>query len=414
MNAELFIARRINGSVENRKKISTAIVRITIVGIALGLAVMLISTAIVTGFKNQIKNKVVGFGSHIQITNFDSNNSYETRPINKNQVSVSALNHIKGVRHCQAYITKSGILKTKDNFQAVILKGIDQNFDPYFFKKNIKQGRFIEINDSVKSNEIIISEHIAALLKLKIGDKITVYFLQDPPRMRSFTISGIYKTGIEDFDKAFVLMDLRHLQKLNAWTSNQISGYEVLINDYNQLNSITDSVFATVGYQFSSNGEKLKVTNIKQRYPQIFDWLNVQDINVWIILILMVLVAGFNMVSSLLILILERTNTIGILKAVGYNNWHIRKIFVYQSAFLTIKGLVWGNVIGIGLCLVQQYFGIIPLDEAVYHLSTVPINLKLLHVLYLNIGTLITIFVMMILPSALITKINPAKAIRFN
>lgn len=414
MNAELFIARRINGSGENKKKISAAIVRITIVGIALGLAVMIIATAIVTGFKKQIKDKVVSFGAHIQISNFDSNNSYETKPISKKQVSLSALKEIKNIRHYQAYVTKSGILKTKNNFQPVILKGIDKDFDLSFSIKNIQKGSMIAIKDSVKSKDILISENIAALLKLDIGDKITVYFLQDPPRMRPFIVSGIYKTGMDDFDQSFVLVDLRHLQKLNGWKPEQISGYEILIDDYERLSDITEAVFDKVGHQFTEEGEKLRVSNIKELYPQLFDWLNVQDINVWIILALMVLVAGFNMISSLLILILERTNTIGVLKALGYNNWNIRKIFIYQSAFLTIKGLVWGNIIGIGLCLLQKHFGLIPLDEAIYYVSKVPINLKLIHLFALNTGTLIVIFVMMILPSSLITKISPAKAIKFN
>lgn len=414
MNAELFIARRINGSGENKKKISAAIVRITVVGIALGLAVMIVATAVVTGFKKQVKDKVVGFGAHIQISNFDSNNSYETKPISKKQVSLSALKEIKNIRHHQAYITKSGILKTKNNFQPIILKGIDKDFNNEVFGQNLIKGKLLEIKDSIKSREIVVSEHISSLLKLTIGDKITVYFLQDPPRMRPFIVSGIYKTGMVDFDQSFVLVDLRHLQKLNGWQSDQISGYEILIDDYEQLSAVTKEVFDKVGHQFTEEGEKLKISNIKELYPQLFDWLNVQDINVWIILALMLLVAGFNMISSLLILILERTNTIGVLKALGYNNWNIRKIFIYQSTFLTIKGLIWGNAIGVSLCLLQKHLGLVPLDESVYYVSTVPINLKLIHLLALNIGSLIIIFMMMILPSALITKISPAKAIKFN
>ncbi len=414
MNAELFIARKISGSGKTGKSISAPIVRIAIIGIAIGLAVMILSVGIVTGFKKQVKDKVVGFGAHIQITNFDTNNSFETQPIDKNQVSLTFLNAVQGIRHAQVYVTKSGILKTKDNFQAIVLKGIDKDFDWSFFNKSMIEGEHFEIVDSVKSKGIIISEYMALMLKLNVGDKVTVYFMQDPPRMRPFVISGIYKTSIEDFDKVFAMVDIRHLQRLNSWSEDQISGFEILIDDYSQLEALTDSVYDIAGYQFTSDGAKLKITNIKQRYPQIFDWLNIQDINVWIILVLMLLVAGFNMISGLLIIILERTSMIGLLKGLGYNNWKIRKIFLYQSSFLIAKGLLWGNAIGIGISLLQQHFGIIPLDEATYYVSAVPVNLKLMHVAILNLGTLIIIVAMMILPSLLITRISPAKAIKFN
>lgn len=414
MNAELFIARKITRSGDEPKNISAPIVRIAVIGIALGLAVMILSVAIVTGFKNQVKDKVVGFGAHIQITNFDSNNSYDTKPIDRNQVSLTFLNAIQGIKHAQVYITKSGIIKTDDNFQAIVLKGIDKDFDWSFFDKSMMAGQHFELADSSKSKGIVISQYVANLLKLKVDDHINVYFMEDPPRVRPFKITGIYKTSIEDFDKAFAIVDMRHLQKLNGWSQDQVSGYEILINDFSQLDAMKDSVFDVAGYQFAEDGSKLKITNIKERYPQIFDWLNIQDINVWIILGLMLLVAGFNMISGLLILILERTNMIGLLKGLGYNNWQVRKIFLYQSSFLILKGLFWGNIVGIGLCFLQQYLGIVPLDETVYYVSSVPINLKVMHVLVLNAGTLAIILTMMLLPSFLISKISPAKAIKFN
>jgi len=414
LNAELFIARKITQSGDEPKNISAPIVRIAIIGIALGLAVMILSVAIVTGFKNQVKDKVVGFGAHIQITNFDANNSYDTKPIDRNQVSLTFLNAVQGIKHAQAYITKSGIIKTDDNFQAIVLKGIDQDFDWSFFDQNMVAGQHFEWVDSVKSKGIVISEYVANLLKLKVDDRINVYFMEDPPRVRPFKITGIYKTSIEDFDKAFAIVDMRHLQKLNGWNEDQVSGYEILIDDFSQLEAMKDSVYDIAGYQFTEDGSKLKITHIKERYPQIFDWLNIQDINVWIILGLMLLVAGFNMISGLLILILERTNMIGLLKGLGYNNWQVRKIFLYQSSFLILKGLFWGNILGIGLCLLQQYFGIVPLDETVYYVSTVPINLKVMHVIVLNFGTLGIILTMMLLPSFLISNISPAKAIKFN
>ncbi len=414
LNAELFIARKITQSGDNKRQISGPIVKIAVFGIALGLAVMILSVAIVTGFKNEVKNKVIGFGSHIQITNYDSNNSFETTPIYKGQISQELINQIGGVKHSQIFITKSGIIKTNQNIQAIILKGVDNSYDWTFLQSCLTQGNVPLFNDTIKSDQILISEYISNLLQLKIGDNLTVYFVQDPPRMRPFSVCGIYKTSIEDFDKSFALVDLRHLQKLNNWNEEQISGYEILINNYDKLDALTDSVFDVAGYQFSEDGSKLKISNIKQRYPQIFDWLNLQDINVWIILALMLVVAGFNMISGLLILILERTNMIGLLKAIGYNNWEIRKIFLYQSGFLISKGLFWGNIIGISLCLVQYYFGIIPLDASVYYIAKVPINLQILPLIYLNMGTLLLTVGMMILPSLLITRISPANAIKFN
>lgn len=414
MNAELFIAKKITGTGENKKQISGPIVNIAVFGISLGLAVMILSVAIVTGFKNEVRNKVIGFGAHIQITNFDSNNSFETVPIDRNQVSSALLNQIDGVTHTQVYITKSGIIKTKENIQAIVLKGVEKGFDWSFLENSLVDGTVFQLEDSVKSNRILISEYISNLLSLKVGDKLTVYFVQEPPRMRPFIVSGIYKTSIEDFDKAFAVVDMRHLQKLNDWTADQVSGYEIQIDNYNNLSALTDSVFEVAGYHFTEDGAKLKISNIKQRYPQIFDWLNMQDVNVWIILGLMLLVAGINMISGLLILILERTNMIGLLKGLGYSNWRIRKIFLYQSAFLISKGLLWGNVIGIGLSLFQYYTGAFPLDEATYYIDRVPINLQISHLIYLNLGTLIIIVAMMVIPSYIITRISPAKAIKFN
>jgi lipoprotein-releasing system permease protein len=414
LNAEFFIAKKITQTQEGAKQISGPIVKIAVFGIALGLAVMILSVAIITGFKNEVSSKVIGFGSHIQVTNFDSNRSYETLPINRKQLSQPLLNSIPGIKHSQVFITKSGIIKTKENIQAVILKGVDKEYVWGFFEKCLVEGEVFELSDSAKSNKILISERIANLLQLNLNDKLTVYFVQDPPRMRSFKINGIYKTSIEDFDKAFALVDLRHLQRINGWEPDQVSGYEIIIDDYDQISALTDSVFEIAGYHFADDGARLKVANIKQLYPQIFDWLNLQNINVWIILALMLIVAGFNMISGLLILILERTSMIGLLKGLGYNNWRIRKIFLYQSGFLISKGLLWGNVIGIIICIVQYKFGIVPLDEATYYIDKVPINLKALHLVYLNVGTLVLTIAMMIIPSYLITKISPAKAIKFN
>lgn len=414
MRAEFFIANRITFDKKDGKSFTGPIVNISVIGIALSLAVMILSVAIVTGFKNEVRAKVTGFSADVQVANFDANNSFETQPIDRNAVPLDKILAVPGVTHVQPYILKSGIIKTSNDIQAVALKGIDADFDWTFLRNHIVAGDTFAIADTVKSNRIFLSSYIANLLHLNVGDKLTMYFVQDPPRMRPFIVSGLYKTSIETFDQSFALVDMRHLQKINDWDTNQITGFEVMIDNFDNLEPIADSIFFIAGNNFIQGGSSLKVSNIKELYPAIFDWLNLQDMNVWVILALMLAVAGFNMISGLLILILEKTNMIGLLKALGYGNWHIQKIFITQSFFLIAKGLIWGNVIGIGICLIQQQFGTVPLDESSYYMSTVPINLKLLHVLALNFGTLVSTLLIMLLPSLLISHISPAKAIKFN
>lgn len=414
MNTELFIARRIISERQKGNKISRPIVTIAVVGIALGIAAMIISTATVTGFKNQIRDKVIGFGSHIQILNYDSNTSFETSPINKNIKDQAGLNSIRGINHVQVYATKAGIIQTGKEIQGVVLKGIDHDFDWTFFEKTLVEGDIFQIHDSVRTNKVIISKHIGDLLHLKTGDSFLMYFIQDPPRMRKFNISGIYETSFEEFDKLFILSDIKHVQSLNNWNKGQVSGLEISIDRFDDIDNMTWTIRDAVGYDLSQNGERLQVLSIVEKHPQIFDWLNLQNMNVWIILILIFLVAGFNMVSSLLILILERTNMIGILKALGTKNWSIRKIFLYQSAFLIGNGLFWGNVIGIGLCFLQYKFGIVKLDQSSYYLTEVPINLNIITILTLNFASLFLTLIMLLVPSHLISRISPVKAIRFN
>lgn len=414
MNTELFIARRLVSDQKGDNRISRPIIFIAILGIALGLAVMIVSTAIVTGFKNEIRGKIIGFGSHIQILNYDSNISYETVPVSGKQEFYDVLKNKPGIKNIQVFATKAGIIKTEEEIQGVVLKGIGSDFDWTFFRSNLTEGEIFQVTDSARTNKVMISKYIADLLKLKTGDSFIMYFIQDPPRMRKFTISGIYNTSLEEFDEIFVLADIGHIRKLNDWNDDQVSGFEINIENFNDLDYMTYEVMKTVGVNLDEEGARLITTNIVQKYPQIFDWLNLQDTNVWIILTLMLLVTGFNMVSSLLILILERTNMIGILKAIGSNNLSIRKIFLYQSAFLISKGLLWGNLIGIGLALIQQKTGFVKLDEASYYLATVPINLEISYILLLNTGTLLLTFLMLIIPSHLVTKITPVKAIRFD
>ncbi len=414
MNIELHIAKRLVNAGERKKSISGPIVTIAVAGIALGLAVMILAVSIVTGFKKEISNKVIGFGSHIQITNFDSNISFETTPVSTNQPFLPEIRQIPEVRHIQPFATKAGIIRTRDDIQGVVLKGIDQSFDWSFFEQNMTAGRRIEISDTITSNQAVISQTIASLLRLEVGDPFNMFFVQDPPRARRFNVSGIYETGLEELDRIFVLADLRHIQRLNDWEDDQVSGFEILLDDFDNLERVTMEVNDLAGYVFTEDMSRLRIASISSKYPQFFDWLELLDMNVWVILTLMVIVAGFNMVSGLLILILERTGMIGILKAMGLDNTRLRKIFLYQSAFLIAKGLLWGNLLGVGLSLIQHYTGFIKLDQASYFIATVPINLKMTDLLMLNIGTMVITIVMLIVPSYIIGRIDPDKTIRFD
>jgi len=414
LNVALYIARRINSSVRNKKSLSHPIITIATAGIALGLAVMIISVAIVTGFKKEIRNKVSGFGSHIQILNFDSNKSFETQPIEKDKGYYPFIKTLKGVKHMQVFATKAGIIKTKDEIQGVVLKGVGSDYDWSFFKKNLIAGDVFKIDDSIKSKNILISQTLANLLKLKPGQDIAMFFIQDPPRMQRFTISGIYNTSLDEFDKLFVLCDIKHIQKLNNWSPNLVSGFEVEIEEFNELDRMNEEISNIINYDFFENNTRMRVISIREKHPQIFDWLGLMDMNVWVILILMVAVAGVNMISGLLILILERTNMIGVLKSVGAENFRIRNIFLYQSVFIISKGLFWGNLIGISICLIQQQFHVLKLDPASYYLDAVPVNFNIPYILLLNIGTLLITVFMLVLPSLIISSISPAKTIRFN
>lgn len=416
MNVEFFIAKRLSGSKDRVNSISGPIVSVAITGIALGMVVMIVSIAIVTGFKAEIRSKVFGFGAHLQILNYDSNVSYETKPISKKQDFLPGLKRNPGIRHIQSFATKAGIIKTGKDIEGVVVKGIGSDFDWSFFNQYFVSGKSFQVRDTAKSDLAVISKSLASRLKLKTGDKLPMFFIQDSPepRMRKFIIGGIYETSLEEFDKLFVLVDIAHVQKLNNWTTDQISGYEILLRDVDNIEKMKLEVEDNVLLQLKEGQDFLKIISIKEKYPQLFDWLKLQDMNVWIILGLMVLVAGFNMVSGLLILILERTGMIGILKSVGAQNFSIRKVFLYHAAFLIGKGLMIGNVIGISLCALQHFTGIIKLDPAAYYVSKVPVILNISHLLMLNAGTLIVTFAMLILPSYIITRIKPVKAIQFN
>lgn len=414
MNLPYFIAQRLIKGRREGTSFSRPINVIAIIGIALGLAVMILAVSILTGFKQQIRDKIVGFGSNIQILNFDSNLSLETVPISDTQSFIPQIKQMPGIKHVQVFATKAGIIKTTGAIQGVVLKGIGSDFDWNFFKSNMVDGSVFTVSDTGRTNEVIISKKISDMLRLKTGDSFAMYFVQDPPRSRKFKISGIYETSLEEFDKLYVFCDIGHIKRLNGWTDDQVSGFEIFIDDFDRLDEMTMAVRDKIGYKLLEGETKFRVTNIRSRYPQIFDWLNFQDMNVFIIITLMLLVAGFNMISGLLILILERTNMIGIFKALGSDNITIRRIFIYQAVYLIAKGLFWGNVIGIGLALIQLKTGLVTLDPTSYYIKTVPVNLELSHILLLNIGTMAAIILMLLVPSQLISRITPVKAIRYD
>jgi len=412
LNVEYFIAKRIHFQ-QGKKNVSRPAVRIATIGIALGLAVMLISVCVVIGFKSQIENKIIGFGGHIQITNFDNNNTYEMNPIKMDPALIQKIRQIPGVVHVQRFATKPGIIKTDKEFQGIILKGIDKDFDWNFFRSNLLEGNILNVRSDTLKNEILLSRNLSNLLGLKLGDELFMYFIQDQVRARKFKIVGIFSTNFVDYDQMFVLTDIRQVQRLNNWDSASFGGLEVLIDDFNKIDERGEAVYAATANIFSRDGNAYYTQTIKQLNPQIFSWLDLLDMNVWVILILMLSVAGFNMISGLLILILERTNMIGILKSLGATNWSVRKIFLYHSFFLIAKGMFWGNLIGLSICAIQYFTGIIPLDPGAYYVASVPVAFPWGYIVLLNVGTLIASVLMMIAPSYLITKISPAKIIRY-
>ncbi|MDO5523984.1 MAG: ABC transporter permease [Bacteroidia bacterium] len=414
MNTELFIARRIyKGDKKNEKRVSSPAIKIAIAGIALGLAIMIVSVCIIIGFKKEIREKVIGFGSHIQITSFESNNSYEHHPIAFSDTLRNMLLDNPEITQIQKFITKPGIIKTDDDFLGIVLKGIFDDYDWRFFEKNLIDGNIIHLNDTSAANQAIISQNIANKLHLKLGDNFTTYFVQEPVRARRFTVTGIYETNFDDYDKLYVVTDARILSNLNAWEDDMVSGVEVLVNDYNKLDQTAQDLFFDMSAYKDRLGNALFTRSIKDINPMIFNWLNLLDMNVWVILILMILVSGFTMISGLLIIILERTNMIGMLKSMGARDFSIRKVFLYLSSFLIGQGMLWGNIIGLAFCLLQKNFQLFKLDPATYYLSAVPIDLNPWYVVLLNVGTLAVSLLMMIGPSYLVAKITPAKSIRF-
>ena len=414
MNLPLFIAKRIHFSKENnKKKVSKPAVRIALGGIALGLAVMILSLAIVVGFKNEVGRKVMGFGSHIQITSLTNNRTYDLPPISFSDTLINAIKDIPNVNYAQITATKPAIIKTKNDFQGIVLKGVDENYNWDFFKEYLKEGELPIMGDSTPSNEVLISSKQADALKLSVGDKFICYFIQNQVRLRQFTISGIYSTGLADFDKLFIVSDIQHIRALNDWNENTATSIEIFVDNIDKLSDTSYSIYLTTAQNFTGNYNPYYTRSIYELQPQIFGWLDLLDLNMVIILILMFSVATFTMISGLLIIILEKTTLIGTLKVLGANNWTIRKIFLYQASFLIGKAMLWGNVIGLGMYFIQKYLKVVKLDPEVYFVDYAPVELIPWQAVALNIGVGIAILCILVIPSYLIAKISPAKSIKF-
>ncbi len=413
MNTEFFIAKRLALHSSDKQNLSQLMVKVATVSIALGMVVMIAAVAIVTGFRTEISRKAVGFGGHLQITNFDSNISYESTPISREQDFLPQLQALEGITHIQTYAVKGGIIATPTDNQGVMLKGVGQDFDWSFFGSCLVEGECPAYSDTTTSNAVLISRYLAKLLRLGLNDRFDVYFAQEPMRVRRFTIAGIFDTQLQEVDEALVLCDIRHIQRVNGWAENQVTGFELSIESMSMLDALHEQVSQLVEYRLSDDGSLLSVSTIDSQFPHIFSWLNVLDTNVWIILSLTLLVAGFNMVSGLLIMLLEKVSMIGLLKSLGMRSRQLQRLFIYRSGFIVLRGVAVGNVVGIALCLVQQHFSLVPLDPESYFVSSVPINLQWTHLVLLNLGSLALMLAALALPSLFITRITPEKSIRF-
>jgi len=417
MNTELFVAKRLFSDKENRNQLSRRIIKVALAGIALGLTVMLIAVSIVTGFKKEIRDKVVGFGSHIQIINYDSNFSYETAPISSRQSFLPKLREVENVRTVNAFATKPGIIKTDEYIQGIVLKGVDSTFEWSFFNKHLVDGTLPDFGSSDRSTQVLISANLCKLLRLNVGDPIYMYFINQEeqiPRVRQFNIVGIYNTHLQEFDDLFVICDIRQIRHINDWQTDQVSGFEINVSDFDKIDHTEQLIREQIVQYGVEKGTTLRSITITRKYPQIFDWLSILDMNVWVILILMLLVAGFNMISALLVLILERSAMIGVLKSLGSRNRSLRNIFLYLSAFLVSRGMLWGNLLGLLLMLAQKQFNLITLDPSSYYMEVVPINFSVVNILLLNAGTLLITLAMLILPAMFISRIAPDKSMRFD
>ncbi len=415
VNYSFFIARRLLRQRSGR--LSGPVIKVATAAVALGVAVMVLSLSVGLGFKQEIRDKIVGFGTHIQIVSFDYNRSYETNPIPNDTMLHNNVMSIHGVKSMQPFIVKPGIIKTDEAIQGVALKGVDASFDWTFVSSVMEEGEALNITDTATKavDGIVLSRTIANLMQLNVGDAVRMYFIQNNGiRARKFTLEGIFNSHFPEFDEKMAFVDMRHLAKLNGWNEGQISGYEIILSDFDLMDDVANDIAAITSTYVGPNDAFLRVQSIKEMQPQIFGWLGLLDTNIFVILALVIAVAGLNMVSGLLILILENTNTIGLLKAMGCRNSGVRNVFLYMAAWIVGRGMIIGNIIGITLCLVQKNTGLIALDPESYYLDTVPILLSPTILILLNIGTLALTMLLLLAPSYVVSRISPAKSIRFN
>ena len=407
MNLSKLLADKIYQSNNDSKKTAKPVVVIAISGIALGVIAMLLSVMVVTGFKNEISDKVTGFMSAIRVHQLANNNSFEEIPINSNQKYLQEIKKINGVTAIQNYAHKAGILKAKDEIQGVVLKGVDNTFDWNFFKNKITHGDKIDVNN-LNKNEALVSKNLCEKLNLKVGDSFLIFFIQEDRKVRKFVVKGIYNTGLsEDFDNLYIFCSMNVIQKVNNWDSTQVAGFEIKVDDLNNIDIISKEVYDKVDYQTN-------VQTVKEIYPQIFNWLELQNLNVIVIIVLISLIAGTTMISTLLILILENRRPIGLLKAIGASDQTLSKTFLKLSSKILIRGLLIGNFIGLGLAYLQLKTGFITLDETSYYIKSVPINFSLTGIVFINIGTYVICMLMLLIPGKIISKINPIESLRFD
>lgn len=414
MNFSFFIAHKLYKDKGGRQHVSRPAITIATAGVAIGLVVMLLSVFVVLGFKHTIRDKVIGFGSHIQVTNFMTQMSSDQAPIAMNDSMIKVIGGIEGVKHVERFAYKQGILKTDSDFLGVMFKGVAQEYDTTFIHQNMVAGSIPKFSDSQSGNHILISQNIADKLKVNAGDRIFAYFIdENGVRMRRFTIQGIYQTNLSQYDQVMCFADLYTTVKLNAWQPDQVSGAAITVNDFKQLDEVESRFVEKINRTEDRYGETYATQTIRDINPQIFSWLDLLDMNVWIILVLMVSVAGVTMISGLLIIILERTTMIGVLKALGTRNKTIRHIFLWFAAFIIGRALLIGNAIALGMALLQQWTGIIKLDPATYYVSTVPVEINIPLLIILNVATLLISLFVLIAPSYLISHIHPAKSMRY-
>lgn len=410
MNLEYFIAKRLITAKDYKSSISAPIIKIAIAAIAIGMVMMIVSVATGVGLQQKIREKVSAFNGHIIISNYDNNQSEATlTPISKNQKFYPKFNSVTGISHVQAIATKAGIIRTEKAFEGIVFKGVGTDYQWSAVKEYLIAGRLPNLSGTLNS-EVVISQFLADRLQLKVGDAFNTFFIKENqnklPSIRRFKITGIFNSGFQEFDATYIIGDIRHIQRINKWTPNEIGAFEIFVQDFNQIQSIGEEVYK----QTPSN---LDAKTIIEKYSYIFDWLQLFDFNIIVILGVMILVATINMVVALLVLILERTQMIGILKALGASDWSVRKIFLYNAFYLILRGLLWGNCIGIGVLLIQKYFGVIQLNPENYYVNQAPVYFNLGYIAALNLLTILVCFLVLLIPSYIITKISPIKAIRY-